>query len=1318
MARRDKRRYKQLTGFGYRVRNRVVRSQESTLAISFSEASNKLLSGQNLAWQKFAEHKNGSITLKTAAQRRLLSFLLTQPSDKLTQGSESIIPGLLEHWTAEADPASQVAPATIGSLSESWRLHRVEAFGFGGLTIFGGPIFDLQVNGSNWCLEGQNGSGKTSLSSAILWALTGKRIREHDGPVDESGERTTVSDTTGKKVGDWPACAAYPSNPIDLAKPAEVWVRLTFHNAADESAIAYRRFVSSPGFAPQFEIIIDPRLLAAREMLDIGLLMPARVSRISFGERSQTLYEAVKMITGLDRLADVADACVHFTHGGRKFLKYAKDQGIDGIVGRFNDSISKAQEKAKELTFPFPAQRSLGDDGLIDALTDASMDASSEAGKHLASLKSDVDPGVDPVTLDGRTKIRAAVGTARAITAQTTRGIPVFEAWASLKDASEDPNFASISSHLASTESDLLVALHWNKRQMNDVRFRLKALAAQSFIAPAVPSADADCPLCFSHLSSSEQRDLASELAELQRDAKEAERKIEDVCRAMEDGLIDKLPPGLRKHRELLGSGDPKNLYAEAVLQRFCEDTPFCDVLIGLAARLRVQVTRQQDELPVFSYERFVEPLDEPIAAVHLRRTTHEIGRLVALTAWWKTHRSLFRDALSNVLGIKQPDGSYPPDSIGAELDSLDKSLAKAQPLDELAILLIAAAKEGEKWLPINEEQKTRECISKAIEPLKEMKHLVGAQTAQSISSLSARMKGVLDRIHLIERLTYTETSMGKKSVHISGSLEPGMQIDASLIANTSWLRAMLWAFIIALRETTVEALGFNPFPLLILDDPQTTFDPRNKRKWAQELARMGNLPRDASHSAQVFLTTHERLFFQCVTHHERLSGEQALMAGVNKTCGTVTIINGAGLARAYQNAIDSQDDALARKYIADVRVYCEDLLKFMLRAESPKIPDLSLDGLRKELKRLIDGHVAPYDRKTFADLINILSSSNSKDMKVINESHHKGDESIGIAQANDVKQYWELKALPVLHEAFAIYDTFESFKGEPRTFTWAKNVLMFPSGHNAQVKALSIYQTGIAAAAKTDGRAGDGVVTVQEWEAAQQIVLHNHDAYQLTAGTLDPVAMIGDIVIVSNYAPINPRNLVVATFGSTLLARRYNLVDAHPDIAILTGQSIDPYAISEPVIVLPETKLKKIVGTLFAASTLPMPISTGGHEVRALSDPDILQQVCNGAKLLEVKGRSAEPIALEGQFLMTRNPLASPAEIKTMDGRPVVAIDENGTRYFKRLRCMGSLAVLESLNPDGTTGSEVLSFVESAEFPRITHVLQVIGILFELPKQ
>jgi len=68
---------------------------------------------------------------------------------------------------------------------------------------------------------------------------------------------------------------------------------------------------------------------------------------------------------------------------------------------------------------------------------------------------------------------------------------------------------------------------------------------------------------------------------------------------------------------------------------------------------------------------------------------------------------------------------------------------------------------------------------------------------------------------------------------------------------------------------------------------------------------------------------------------------------------------------------------------------------------------------------------------------------------------------------------------------------------------------------------------------------------------------------------------------------------------------------------------------------------------------------------------------------------------------------------------RLVVAVDDNGATYFKRLRSSReSLVILESLNPDGTTPAELLSLDGASGLARLTHVLPVIGVLFELPNQ
>jgi hypothetical protein len=157
------------------------------MGISLSEAKAHLLKGTLLSWQKFENHKGGSVILDTAGARRLFKFLSEQPSTKVAEASEQLFPGLIAAWAANDDPAGTLSSAPVAVAAGVWKLARIEAQNFGGLTTLDGPTFDMTIARENWCLEGQNGSGKTSLSNAILWAMTGQRVREQDGLVDETG---------------------------------------------------------------------------------------------------------------------------------------------------------------------------------------------------------------------------------------------------------------------------------------------------------------------------------------------------------------------------------------------------------------------------------------------------------------------------------------------------------------------------------------------------------------------------------------------------------------------------------------------------------------------------------------------------------------------------------------------------------------------------------------------------------------------------------------------------------------------------------------------------------------------------------------------------------------------------------------------------------------------------------------------------------------------------------------------------------------------------------------------------------------------------
>ena len=439
------------------------------------------------------------------------------------------------------------------------------------------------------------------------------------------------------------------------------------------------------------------------------------------------------------------------------------------------------------------------------------------------------------------------------------------------------------------------------------------------------------------------------------------------------------------------------------------------------------------------------------------------------------------------------------------------------------------------------------------------------------------------------------------------------------------------------MREQTIETLGENPFPLVVMDDPQTTFDPRNKRKWAELLAKSANADQREKHSTQLIVTTHEQQFFKFLVNEQKLKGQQGLIAAVNKATRVATIANGSSLVRAYDTAIANNSDEQAHKYISDVRIYCEDLLKCIMRAESPQIVNMNLDSLKRELAKLRESSIAPFNRQAFIELSKTLSGGGGIEMKIINNSHHQFDGTIGVAQAKDVKRFWETALEKQVHQAFQVYAQFEAFSGDPRVFIWEDTVVQFPTSHRDDIKKITLKNIGVAAAAKTGGRAGDGALTIEEWETAEPITLYNHDIYRLTASTLDPIVGVGDLLIVCNHAPVTRHSLVVAAFGDQLLARRYNESDSHPSIAVLTGQTLEPHEVPQPIIA-PKEKMtaRKIVGTLFAAHAATPPSVTANREFESIPDLELVNKMLNNARLFKVEGRSAEPIALETQYLIT----------------------------------------------------------------------------------
>ena len=112
----------------------------------------------------------------------------------------------------------------------NWRLRKIETRGFGGLNAGCSDVFEFDAAGRDTCIEGQNGSGKSSLANAVLFAMTGKLHRDQYGIWSDPARSEDVVSDNGTKLGEWPPIATYPSSWTIKRPPVDVSVKLTFGN--------------------------------------------------------------------------------------------------------------------------------------------------------------------------------------------------------------------------------------------------------------------------------------------------------------------------------------------------------------------------------------------------------------------------------------------------------------------------------------------------------------------------------------------------------------------------------------------------------------------------------------------------------------------------------------------------------------------------------------------------------------------------------------------------------------------------------------------------------------------------------------------------------------------------------------------------------------------------------------------------------------------------------------------------------------------------------------------------------------------------------
>lgn len=1261
-----------------------------------AEIEQLLLSGGKLDWAEAG--KTASIQLASAEERRLASFLLGSHVRNPKGLPADFILGLKDTFDGGDDPAASMPSASASAAAAvSWRLARIETEGFGGINIWKGSTFAYGFDCESILIEGPNGSGKSSLVAAIVWCLSGQRPRD-GGSAQSPQEAAPVFTSTGTTAGSWPPIACYPPDLKSISGTPSVWVKLTFRNGAGIEAHAERSLVGST-----VKFTIDPSLTIPPVLLETGLLMPSRLGHIRFAANDGSLAEAVQMLTGLDTLAELGIFVSELCHGGREFLSYAKTSMRDFHNKQFETAVQQARDALTALGRAVPQFKPADTVDKNGPMAAFGRDLGDQAKNLLEVIAADLAPGLNLSLAADQQKVATAIDRAKEEVAQGIAGLPSWGTFQAIADALDDQATARLEAAILGARKSLEEATQLERLSIGDTKYRLKAMAASWHATHASGPID-NCPLCDHSLATNP--DLSAQLEKLRSENETARRTFGDSVNAIVNEIEKVVPQTIRRHRSDASRLEPGRAYKDELRVRFVSAERYQQCLAGIAAFVDMTITTcPVDDLPASDAPSTA---GLPEGSLRGLEAIASAERLVALARWARAVHPLWTKWWNDLAGVGQ--SPPPPTTLAQKLAQLDDAVRVSAPYRTAAKALRDAWKEGQTVAAIDIEQDKRQKIVDALSPLKSLKRLVDAEAKDAIDGLSSRMGKILERIHVVERLRFRSAHLERRAgITVRGGFTPDMTIDASLVANISWLRALLWAFLFSVREEAVEQLGTDRFPVLVFDDPQATFDTTHRHRWAQNVAALQKPPT----SLQVVLATHDSPFAEELTV-ATVTGRRAQLAPAGPETGNLYVIEGSALNGAWTAVGATGTPKAARDYIADVRVHVESMLKLMMRGEID--PQTTVIGdLREKLRQLHESKVTPWSRPMFRVLVGLL---NAPEIKHLESSHHSTGHMLALTHAQDVEKFWRTTLEPRLNNCFSSIREYRLMHGESKALHAAPPTAKYPPGHRDAVRSIPLQIHG-RAAALTNGRIADGemeMVEVSENER-ERIVLGHHDAFRIAYPRLEPVAREGDVLIVAEDENPPPGSLVVAVYADQLLVRRFQVSSDHPDVAVLTAQANNPKEIASPVIAhISTVKLRKVIGVLFDPHAVPVSAPPNCEVVDCGGDAAITKLKSGTFGLVQVVGDSAQPQALDGQFLLVRDAISPQDAFKTLDGMPVIVADSDNHQYFKRLRVVGTKGVvLESLDSAGAYPPIFLS-MPGERGTTIDRVWPVAGVLFERP--
>lgn len=1238
------------------------------------------------------------------------------------QIGEDLVDGVLQE-----PPDLPALPArSAGANERRLRLIKVEAHRFAGLHKFGTPgaappTYEHEFTSQLTLFEGRNGSGKTSLLNAIIWALTGEMLRpqrEPEYPEDfecwVEGEGDDDGPTAHKLSPLTPMPNTDEYRPDSGSIHADSWVELTFVDEDGAELPPIRRSIGRTSRGKLTEIEPDLTVLEVDPIaLRIGTVMPGLLPLIKVGSESE-LGRAVSQLTGLSALVDLVD------HVRRAKAKIDKEffSGKNKEIEQIDESYGTAKNDLEEVLKEYPSLKpekvipDASDDKKIEeslaAVTKHFEDAKSTAYESARDILGD---RFDPADSDLLSDLERNIGRAleRASNPKSLKSASRLAALRKLTTAELDAAEARLGDILEEAKALEQLA----KDPSLAARSRLYARVASWISEHPDPDHNEDeCLVCGSSLDDAVDpvtgRSVKTHIHDAAANAALLSQTIRRWAETAQGDLLRNLPETLRIESTADLPEHPCNLLRQAIVDELFQFEPFRGVLGELS---------DQTATAFDAVVRKHTPLDDPreiklpLECAELATTLSRLDLALRFARWRHENDTLAKEVISRVLGrIPENEEKKEKTTLTGKLLELDSIVKSAQPVSSALTQCARLSRQIQKRRAAEKRIREYEIASAALDNLSVLARLADEQVDQLRSTLRVEAAEWRSRIYLG---AYPDTAheLVDTGTRRKGELDlvvqsGGVSAPAQHVTNASALRASLVAFFVAFWVYVLQERG--GIATLLLDDLQELLDDENRERLASAL---GDLTRSG---AQPIVTSYDPRFCGCVARLS-IAGGLAHFEVHPATRQQPVVRTSIPLPeierRKGQFDVDPNNEATAREFADMCRVYLEAKLGDMFDdpahlgwAIENTDPTLAtfVERLRPLVKSAPQGMFSAHVFRRFVDHPALADGSAVR--KLMNKSHHGQRHEIRAADVSECAA--DLGELLKMVEQMSE----ECYRWRRRDVSKIDIATSAPGAiEPMSIPPLDIVICPVLAAFTDTAPSGASQDTLENLDPS---LLSGTVAFYLRRPNFGFAAPQGSIAIVeATPGPVADRRLVIARHGESVFARRL-VRGVNADIIGLTAELPDPRSRNPKTLIFTEQEVAvhQVVGIIFSHPTM---VAQGRDEAVLIDVEDALNRV---EIAFRVADDSAVPLALDGQVVLGGRHIELD-EIGNYDSELVALALDDGSTVFKRVGAaltddLSHLRQFESIG--GLGSSQILSIGKTHKgFREVSNVRGIVGVLY-----